>query len=72
MSSSTSLTELKAIRLKLKAEGKKIVFTIGLDQDLYNDWFCNCSIIYSSNAAAVIDEREVNTRKPESGSQFFY
>ena len=30
MSSSTSLTELKAIRLKLKAEGKKIVFTNGV------------------------------------------
>jgi D-glycero-beta-D-manno-heptose 1-phosphate adenylyltransferase len=30
MSSSTSLTELKAIRSKLKAEGKKIVFTNGV------------------------------------------
>ncbi len=30
MSSSISLTELKAIRLKLKAEGKKIVFTNGV------------------------------------------
>jgi rfaE bifunctional protein nucleotidyltransferase chain/domain len=30
MSSSTSLTELKAIRSKLKAEGKKVVFTNGV------------------------------------------
>ena len=30
MSSSTSLSELKAIRLKLKAEGKKVVFTNGV------------------------------------------
>ena len=30
MSSSTSLSELKAIRLKLKAEGKKVVFSNGV------------------------------------------
>jgi len=30
MSSSKSLSELKAIRLKLKAEGKKVVFTNGV------------------------------------------